>query len=376
MNTAIAAGRSFALVAPGDAMWGPYQTGFTLGMAHALEAQGYGPQPFDLTVGSSSGSFVATIGAAGTRMSHDFAHDEWVQYGRAVNLRHEVPARLLKRQNPLPHAEALQEIFDKGLIDTKAAFESRTTMVVAASLFQADRAREAIGSAGALVKQSIRQFLNREPASVCEHISDLVALGGEIFTPRYFTNKEWHASKPAHGSNAWHQIECPKLWDRAIQASSRIPLLYGRAVELGGEFLIDGVFADNAPLELALMSGATDVFVVGSSRSGNVFPRPVQSLTARQVRKSLAPISRISRRFSSVREQIPTPRPTDISELQARYPGQRIHVITPKGAPSVSRFFESNGETLSEIYKLGRRQAERLARNLAEESIPQALAAE
>ncbi len=108
-------------------MFGAFQSGAVMELGQRLQEAGYGNQPFDFTIGSSSGSLVATVAASGARFDHDFVKDAWVEFGQATKLRFGGGHAL----NPYP--AALQGIFNRGLVDTNKASQSRTHLVVTAS---------------------------------------------------------------------------------------------------------------------------------------------------------------------------------------------------------------------------------------------------
>ncbi len=344
-----------ALVLPGDAMWGAFQTAFSIELAGQLEGLGYGAQPFDLTVGSSSGSLVATVAAAGTNIDHDLAHDSWVSFAQRTNRKRVVIQRALRGKFAPPHREAMAEIFSSGLIDTAAAFASRSTVVVSASYFDKHRTLESTGLSAAALLDSLRHLLNRHHSRGTAELSDrfvrLIETSAEIFSPRYFTSKSWRDHTEEQLPAQWNILRDKDEFLQAVMASSLVPYLYGKPEDVLGETLIDGVFSDNAPVELAFLFGATHVFVVNSSRKGNVFPRPVQSLIRRGLFKAIQTSPRLAERLP-----LEPAAPLDIKALEQRYPGQHIHVISPKKAPSVNRFF-ARPETVSHIYALGRQAA-------------------
>jgi predicted acylesterase/phospholipase RssA len=165
---------------------------------------------------------------------------------------------------------------------------------------------------------------------------------------------------------------------KAVEASSRIPGLYGPPIEWGADLLIDGVFANNAPVEFALRAGIDHVFVLTSSQGGNVFERPIQSLASRYVRKALNQTGALSqkgsgRRLARLREslseiakledQLPKARALDLDALRERYPTQKIHVVHPQQEIPVGtffRFFGSDPRKLTSLYEAGRREADTL----------------
>ncbi len=287
-----------ALVLPGEAMWGAFQTGFTMELGARLQATGHGPQPFAVAIGSSSGSLVATAAAAGAPFDHDFAQNVWVEYGCATEL------RLSNRPlNPFP--AALQSVFDRGLVDTERAFCSRTHLIVTAT----------------------RLSVGRQP------------LAARYFTnkPDYLPNDDWIFAR-----SSWSLTQ-------AVKASSRIPVFYGAPILYGADVYIDGVFANNAPVELALMLGAQHVFVVTSSQKGLVFDRPVQSLVRRGLKTALNGLRWGRGIDSSV--------PVDVDDLRRRYPKQQVHVVHPKRAVKVKRFSETRPEVFRTLYDMGREEA-------------------
>jgi predicted acylesterase/phospholipase RssA len=353
-------------------MWGAFQTGFALEMGARLQDAGHGDQPYALSVGSSSGSLVATAAAAGAPFDHGFARNAWIEFGRST--------RLLNRNrtglNPYP--QALQGVLDRGLVDFERAVSSRTQVVLTAARVNPSQWR-AFRSEGLSLLSHGLQLLLRGP---CEKYSDYLMEGAyllresgrDLFEIQYFSNRPDLRLELHHGARV---AGSAKEMRKALEASSRIPYLYGDPIRYGAEILIDGVFSNNAPVALALEMGVRDVFVVTSSRKGYVFDRPVQSLAARQAQGLLEWAARAADRIdgsrrgrklaASLREiarledQIPAPAPLDLNALHESHPGQRVHVIHPEEPVSVNRFFESRPEVLGKLYDMGRAAAERSA---------------
>jgi predicted acylesterase/phospholipase RssA len=123
---------SVALVLPGEAMWGALQTGFVFELGSRLERAGWGRQPFQLAIGSSSGSLIAAAAAAGGPFDHEFGRAGWIEFGQVTKFRARRPL------NPYP--EALQKIFEGGLVNAAKAFHSRTELVVTASHYRGNAA--------------------------------------------------------------------------------------------------------------------------------------------------------------------------------------------------------------------------------------------
>ncbi len=365
---------NIALVLPGEAMWGAFQTGFALEFSAQLREAGHGENPIDLAVGSSSGSLVATVAAAGSTTDHDLALRAWTTFGRHTSQKREIARRLVHRDLANLYSDAVAEIFASGLIDTNRAFESQTAVVATATRFDKAQALAARSTGAHMLRDGL-DFLTGglpevDPEHLAEEIARFLNSSAHIFTPHYFSSKPWPADHadppPAH----WLVTEEAEQLELAVKASSRIPFLYGPPIQRGGDTLIDGVYADNAPVEIALQYGAQHVFVVTSSRHGNVFERPIQSLALRQTHSTLHRIETIglqlgrlpiTRRaghplaeIGSLREALPRPAPVNLDDLRQRYPQQEIHVIhPPKGAPRVSRFFESRPAVFQRIYELG-----------------------
>lgn len=59
---------------------------------------------------------------------------------------------------------------------------------------------------------------------------------------------------------------------RAMKATTRVPLLSGEPVELGGRRFIDGGMAENVPVETALADGATHVLVIRTKAPSLALP--------------------------------------------------------------------------------------------------------
>ncbi len=354
-------------------MWVPFQAGFTVELGLRLQGHGYGDQPFDVAIGSSSGSLVAAAAAAGG-LDHDRIREALVGFAKDTRFR-PVPGRPL---NPYP--QALRRVFDHGLIDTTRAATSRTHLVVTASHYDPEAWKD-MGRAGlsALLSGTLR-FLNgdsRDPDDpedqddLLKGVERLLESGGRLVTPRYFSNKPL---KPELGERkGWRDASTPETLRFAVEASARIPGLYGGPARDGADALIDGAFADNAPVGLALDLGAKSVFVVTSSRSGNVFDRPFQSLAKRNVRATLDRLEKVShlvarlpqgrrlasglRALSEIQGKIPIPASLDLEELESRHPHQRVHVVHPNTPIRVNRFLESDAGVLGELYEMGREAA-------------------
>jgi predicted acylesterase/phospholipase RssA len=198
-----------------------------------------------------------------------------------------------------------------------------------------------------------------------------------MFGTRYFaTRPRPQTRRDAAVDEEWVVVRSPVELRRAVEASSRVPLLYGNPILDGANVLIDGVFTNNAPVELALEYGARHVFVVTSSKKGYVFDRPVQTLVRRQLRRLFHGFERASRQLGFLPRQVhlsrelgdlarlsaivPEPKPLDLDALRRRYPDQEIHVIHPTENIPVNRFFESRPAVLGRLYDLGRELADGL----------------
>lgn len=333
-------------------MWGAFQTGFVMELGGRLQKAGCGETPFTLTAGSSSGSLVATVAAAGAPFDHDFARSAWIEFGKATRIR---PHRHEWKINPYPRA--LRQVFDQGLVDTERAFRSSTNLIVTAARYSPANLTDFRERSASALSAGMKLLLPGPQEGLCgdfwEQAALLLEAGSRLFEPLYFSTKPARVSE-----GTWNLVENPSALRRAVEASSRIPFLYGEPIADGESRLIDGVFANNAPVEIALRSGAEHVFIVTSSRKGNVFERPVQSLVRRQFRRILVATNTVSSRFKPLHDLIPRSAPLDLETLRRRYPGQQIHVIHPgKRTPNVNRFFESRPETLGTLYDGGREAA-------------------
>lgn len=367
---------SIALVLPGEAMWGALQTGFAFELGGRLQRQGWGEHPFDVAIGSSSGSLIATGAAAGGPFDHDLGREGWIEFGRAT--------RFFQRGGPLnPYPGALQRIFESGLVDTDRAYRSPTHLIVTASDYHAEAVSRLGRDHFRLFLAGARLLLAGEAAADREKFDEIGASllddGRRIFGTRYYATKAAPVSpyrQEATLSEAWRTVESPEQLRRAVEASSRVPLLYGNPVLDGVNVMIDGVFTNNAPVELALEHGARHVFVVTSSKKGYVFDRPVQTLFRRQLRGWIGGLGRLGRglRFvpgtrharemlealARMRDMVPKPAPLDLDDLRRRYPGREIHVVHPPQNIRVNRFFESDPRVLGRLYDLGRELADRV----------------
>jgi predicted patatin/cPLA2 family phospholipase len=197
-----------------------------------------------------------------------------------------------------------------------------------------------------------------------EKTSELVRKGSQLVTARYFTNRE--------GSHPELQKELQVVQNAtqlraAIEASSRIPLLYGGPLEYEAERLIDGAFANNAPLDHALLGGATHLFVITGGRKPKVYDRPFQNYALRtthgllRVLENTAEVGSLEtaqRAFQGLREVVPSAQPLDLEALEKKH-GGKIQVIHPGAScPKFSRFFETRADVLGALYDHGRQQAE------------------
>ncbi len=367
---------SVALVLPGEAMWGAFQTGFVFELGSRLQAAGVGSQPFQLAIGSSSGSLIAAAAAAGGPFDHDMARSGWIQFGQATRL---VP----RRHNLNPYPAALQQIFKSGLVDSARAFESQTALVLTATHYRNEALAELRHDHLRLFLAGLHLFLAGSSAADAAKLSEigasLLADGNRLFSTRYFTSKPPPTHIVEHSQRSdedWIVVRSPEELSQAVIASSRVPFLYGNPIIDGANVLIDGVFTNNAPVQLALDFGADHVFVVTSSKKGYVFDRPVQTLFRRQLRSLLRGFDKASRRLSflprrfrvsdllahlaRLEENVPLPRPLDLDALRERYPDQEIHVIHPTEKIPVNRFLESRPDVLGRLYDMGRDLAERI----------------
>jgi predicted acylesterase/phospholipase RssA len=361
---------SVALVLPGEAMWGALQTGFVRELGARMQAAGHGHQPFLLAVGSSSGSLIAASAAAGGPFDHEAARSAWLEFGAATRF------RLRRPLNPYPGA--LDKIFENGLVDIRRAFDSPTNLVVTASDYH-DRV------VWELWRDHARLFLTGahvfwtganegDAARLAETGAQLLSDGNRLFGTRYYATRPRPEGSGAGASDgAWIVVDSAEALRKAVEASSRVPLLYGNPVLDGANVLIDGVFTNNAPVELALEYGARHVFVVTSSKKGYVFDRPVQTLFRRQLLRVLRTFDRSSRVFrflprrlhvsetleqlGRLKESVPSPRPLDLDALRRRYPEQEIHVIHTDEDLPVNRFFESRPDVLGRLYDIGKELA-------------------
>ncbi len=374
---------SVALVLPGEAMWGAFQSGFAIELGARLQAAGHGEMPFSLAVGSSSGSLVATVAAAGGPFDHERIRKAWLEFGRATRIAPQMAPCLMRGAVPNPYPEALRMIFENGLVDTARAYRSRTPLVVTASHYEASEFTTLRHVMKELLWTGAGMLLAGPSDASCQRLASqtgvLLEAGSRVFAPSYYSSKPWPTERPAvlEDGALWHYVRDEAHMRRAVEASSRIPLLYGGPILDEAQVMIDGVFTDNAPVALALEHGARHVFVVTSSKKGKVFDKPVQSLLAKQVRSaldameaaavSLNPFPR-GRRFRAalkeialLRDMIPEPAPIDIQALEARYPGQKVHVIHPPKGINVNRFFETSPAVLGRLYDLGVEKARDVA---------------
>lgn len=339
---------SFGLVACGEAMYVPFQAGFAIELGDRLRKNGYGDQPFGVAIGSSSGSLVAAAVAAGD-FNHSRVLEALIEFARETRFR-PAPGRPL---NPYP--QALRHVLDSGLVDFERAATSRTHMVIAASHYDSQALKDIQRVGLSTILSGVGALSPDGPSHFCDGFRKMVETGARLVTPLYFSNKPF---LPETGRPA----TTPETVRLALEASSRAPLLYGGPIHYGEDVLLDGAFADNAPLKLALELGARHVFVLNSSRSGHVFDRPFQTLAQRHARSALSFLEKLSPRrlgvLAKIREAIPAPKPVDVKELEKRYPKRKIQVVHPSDDLTVSRFLESDPDVLCDLYEEGRKQAE------------------
>jgi len=360
-----------ALVLPGEAMWGALQTGFVRELGRRLELAGYGSQPFALAIGSSSGSLIAASAAGGGPFDHDAAREAWLEFGVATRF------HLRRPLNPYP--AALERIFDGGLVDIRKAFRSSTNLVVTASDYHGEVVKDLLCHHARLFLTGAHVFLTganeRDAGEISEMGKELLVDGDHLFGTRYYATRPAPSSWEVSGKkSSWALVKSPDALRLAVTASSRVPLLYGNPILDGASLMIDGVFTNNAPVELALEYGARHVFVVTSSKKGYVFDRPVQTLFRRQLLGLLKAFDRSGRalrflprrihiaetleQMARLKERVPSPSPLDIEGLRRRYPDQEIHVIHTDEDIPVNRFFESRPSVLGRLYDIGRELAD------------------
>lgn len=356
-------------------MWGAFQSGFAIELGARLQAAGHGETPFSLAVGSSSGSLVATVAAAGGPFDHERIRKAWLEFGQATRIAPQMAPCLMRGSVPNPYPEALRMIFENGLVDTARAYRSRTPLVVTASHYEAAEFatfRDAIQGA---LWTGAGMLVSGPTDASCQRLASqtgrILEAGSRVFAPSYYSSQPWPSGRPAllEEGDAWQCVRDEAHMRRAVEASSRIPFLYGGPILDEAQVMIDGVFTNNAPVALALEHGVRHVFVVTSSRKGKVFDKPVQSLLAKQIRSTLDAVEAMAvamhpfprgRRFRAalkeialIRDRIPEPAPIDIAALEARYPGQKVHVIHPPKGINVNRFFETRPAVLGLLYDLG-----------------------
>lgn len=363
---------SFAIVALGEANLGATQTGFTFQMGALLREAGLGDQPFAMTIGSSSGSLIATAASAGV-VDHAVAKQAWIDFGQATRFFRRGRSEI----NPYP--AALQGVLNSGLLDFERAFNSDTHVIVTAAKVDQEHLRHFRSEGFSLLQHGLKLLLRGPEEPWIDYLTEGAHLlnhhGRRVFEPRYLMNQPHAGFESQEGATV---VGSAKELRKAVEASSRIPGLYGPPIEWGADLLIDGVFANNAPVEFALRAGIDHVFVLTSSNGGNVFERPIQSLASRYVREALRQTGALSqkgraRHLGRLREslaeigklegQLSKPQALDLEALRAHYPDQHIHVVHPKQEIPISplfRFFGSDPQILSSLYETGRKAADAL----------------
>ncbi len=363
-----------ALVLSGEAMFVAFQAGAAIELGRSLQAAGHGDQPFDLTVGSSSGSLVATAIAVGAPFDHECTLQCLIDYAQDTRPKLPRGRSLFERYAPNPYQRALARLLEHDMFDLEKALSSSTQLVLTASQYNGDQSRDLGAATLAFWQTGAKIFLSGPREDLSSHLEQqtraLLSAASNVFQPRYLSNKPWPGSSHTKPDADWTVLESKEELYQSVKASTRVPLLHGIPIASRTGWLLDGVFANNAPVELALESGARNVIVINSSRGGNVFDRPVQSMISRELRKRLSLMEsgiarleslpgrrRMRRTLSEIArlyELIPEPKPLDLEALHRRYPGQRIHVIHPTNPPPINRFTEKRPDRLTTLYQQGR----------------------
>ncbi len=366
---------SIAVVIQGEAIWGAFSHGALNQLTQHLQAAGHDETPYQLAVGSSTGSLLAAIASLPPH-AHEETRAAWMALGRAGTGVRSLGRRLLQRNFSNPHEAALQYIIEhqlpsgRQLVNINDVLTSDTLSVIVTSDFELTQFLDATEAAFNLVEHGLHRFLKSDETLSPERMSHLLHTSANLFAPRYFATGPWPVTHADDEPEQWQIMRDEAEVRTAIAGSTRIPLFFGGPVGLGNSRLFDGAFADNVPVELALRYGAEDVFIITSSHRGNIYERPAQSMLQRQIRNALgvsgalADFLTSSERTRGLGErlghlgelwnEIPKPRPLDLDALRSAYPNQRIHVIhPPRNTPGVMRFGEWRPEIIGELYDLG-----------------------
>lgn len=361
------------LLVTGEAMKTAFQAGYTLELARQAQALGWA-HPFRVTVGSSSGSFAAVIGATEFLPDHDLGLKFCRQF--AADLRpHVFWKGPLEGRWELPYRAALERILDgHDLIDWAAAFESPTMIVIVATHIDVARASENWSDRFRVLADGIQRALGGQEVSVREvagRIAELSAAGASGFmTPCYLSTKPWPREAPSSEPANWHVLKDADELRQAVVASTRIPPFTGMPLRFRDLVLIDGAWSDNAPAWLAPALGLERFFIVDCTHKGKLYSRPIGDYLRRRARLVLEEASDALQRFEpwnrggrldilnhvlrGAHDLMPRPEPIDLTDLESRADGLRIledHL--PADAPNPYRFLAPRTGVVERLYEVG-----------------------
>lgn len=134
---------------------------------------------------------------------------------------------------------------------------------------------------------------------------------------------------------------------QALKATTRVPLLSGMPVELGGRRFIDGGMAENVPVPTALEQGATHVLVLRTKTPSLTisYEKPLKQRVVHRWMLKNAP--------GAVTVWHDRPRiKRDIEGLMAHHPAV-YQVAPPSGAPKIS-MTSNSVETQKQAVEIGR----------------------
>lgn len=372
------------LLVTGEAMKTAFQAGYTVELAAQARAQGWA-HPFRVTVGSSSGSLAAVVGAVEDPPDHDLA----LRFCRRFtdDLRpHAFWKGPLHGRWELPYRRALEGILeDHDLIDWEKAFESPTMIVIVTTQVDVRAASGPWGDRLQVLTDGIQRALGGEDVSfldVAARIAELSAAGASgLFTPCYFSSKPWPREAPGGPPENWHALQSPSELRQAVVASTRIPPFTGAPVRFGDRVLIDGAWSDNVPAWIAPALGLEEFFIVDCTHKGRLYQRPIGDFARRQTRRFLrgasravewveqlaprVPFANADRWLKGIHDFTPRPEPIDLREIERSSEGLRIfedHL--PADSPNPYRFIAPQPEVVDRLYRLGVEKAKKRAADL------------
>jgi predicted acylesterase/phospholipase RssA len=372
------------LLVTGEAMKTAFQAGYTVELASRAQSLGWA-LPFRLTVGSSSGSLAAVVGAVEDLPGHDLALEFCRRFADDLRPRAFWDGPLHGRWE-LPYRRALESLLeDHDLIDWERAFESPTMIVIVTTQVDVRAASEAWGDRFQVLADGVQRALGGEDVSFLDTVSriaEMSAVGASgLLSPCYFSTKPWPREAPGRPPENWLTLESPSELRQAVVASTRIPPFTGAPVRFRDRVLIDGAWSDNVPAWIAPALGLGEFFIVDCTHKGKLYQRPIGDYVRRQARRILqgasraaewaeqlaprVPVAGAERWFKGVHDFTPRPEPVDLGAIAACSEGLRIfedHL--PADSPNPYRFLAPRRDVVDELYRLGVESAEARAADL------------